>query len=301
LVLPNFITGNVNTNWKKLGETIKLAVRLLDNVLDINNYSLKEIEINSRNSRRIGLGALGLADYLFAKGIRYGSERAVYEIERLVRFIRDNAYIASIELAIEKGSFPKFDTLLYSKAKFIKTLPASIRMDIKKYGIRNTSTLAFAPSGTISLVAGKSSGIEPLYAKAYLRKDEISDRVYIHPMYEEFLRSGKEIPDWYVDSYDLSPKDHLDTQVAIQKATCGAISKTIAFPKGTTVDQIDKLLLEQIRDLKGLTIFVDGSREGQIINQLTEQEVKEYLNTNNKIEHSLDEEDVKCVGGSCEL
>jgi ribonucleoside-diphosphate reductase alpha chain len=108
LVLPNFITGNVNTNWKKLSAVIRTAVRFLDNVIDVNKYTLKEIDISAHKSRRIGVGVIGLAEYLFAKKLRYGSERAVSETERLMKYIRDEVYKASVELAIEKGSFPAF-------------------------------------------------------------------------------------------------------------------------------------------------------------------------------------------------
>ena len=119
--LPNFIV-NTNTTWKRLGETINFAIRLLDNVIDINKYVLPEIDRISHDNRRIGLGVMGLADYLFKKKIRYGSPQAIAETEKLMRFVRDTAYLASIELSKEKGSFPKFDTTLYSKAQFCKVV-----------------------------------------------------------------------------------------------------------------------------------------------------------------------------------
>ena len=302
LVLPNFITGNVNTNWKKLQSTIELAVRLLDNVLDVNNYTLKEIDINSHAGRRIGIGVMGLAEYLFAKKVPYGSEKSIHEIERLFRFIRDSAYEASIKLAVEKGSFPKFDPMLYSKARFIKTLPASMRMDIKQYGIRNVTLMAQAPTGTISLIPEVTSGIEPLTFKAYRRKDEVGERVYIHPIYKKLLETSTEIPDWFVDSGDINPKDHFEVQSAIQKYTDGAVSKTINLPKNTTVKQLDKLMLEYIRDLKGVTVYVDGSKEGQILNRMTAKEVVDYIKKNpNKFSESRNEQDVSCVSETCEL
>jgi ribonucleoside-diphosphate reductase alpha chain len=301
LVLPNFITGNVNTNWKKLETTIKLAVRFLDNVIEVNKYVLKEIDINAHKSRRIGIGVIGLAEYLFAKKVRYGSEKAVGETERLMQFIRNACYQASLELAIEKGSFPHFDPIAYGKASFIRKLPASLRMDIKKHGIRNCTSMALAPTGTISLIADYTSGIEPLFAKAMIRKDRVSERMYIHPKYEEFIKSNEETPDWFVDSFDLAPSDHFEMQVACQKYCDGSVSKTINLPQETTDEDLSNLLLEYIHDLKGVTVYRDGSREGQILNRVTEEQVRQYIKDNQFSDNNLDVDQVKCATGVCEI
>jgi ribonucleoside-diphosphate reductase alpha chain len=303
LVLPNFITGKVNTNWKKLEFVIKLAVRFLDNVIEVNKYVLKEIDINVHNSRRIGIGVIGLAEYLFAKGLRYGSERAVAEVERLMRFIRDAAYTASVELAIEKGAFPKFEHSQYGKASFIRKLPASLRSDIKKYGTRNCSLMALAPTGTISLLTGYQSGIEPLFAKAYLRSDRVGERMYIHPKYEQLIESEEETPEWFVDAYDLQPKDHFEMQVACQKFCDASVSKTINLPENSTKEGLSALLLEYMYDLKGVTVYRDGSRPGQILNKVSDEDVRKYLseNTHVKIENHLEDVDVSCATGACEI
>jgi len=301
LVLPNFITGNVNTNWKKLESVIKLAVRFLDNVIEVNKYVLKEIDINAHKSRRIGIGVIGLAEYLFAKKAKYGSERAVVETERLMQFIRNACYQGSMELAIEKGAFPQFDPMHYGKASFVRKLPATLRMDIKKHGIRNCTSMALAPTGTISLIADYTSAIEPLFAKAMKRKDRVSERLYIHPQYQEFIVNDQEIPDWFVDSFDLQPKDHFEMQVACQKFCDASVSKTINLPKETTDEALSDLLLEYVHDLKGCTVYRDGSREGQILNKVTEKEVREYLLTDTLIDNNLDEEQVVCATGSCEI
>ena len=301
LVLPNFITGTVNTNWKKLEEVIKLAVRFLDDVIDVNKYVLKEIDIKAHNSRRIGLGVMGLSEYLFAKKLRYGSERATVEIERLMRFIRDTVYQTLVELADEKGAFPKFDPVAYGKASFIRKLPASLRMDIKERGVRCVTGLAIAPTGTISLLAEVNSGIEPLFRKAYLRSDRVSDRIYVHPLYRKFLEDPElEVPDWYVDTDDLEPSDHFEVQSVVQKYVDGAVSKTINMPAKTTPKQLSKLMLEYIYDLKGVTVYVDESREGQILNKVSEKEVKKYLKDNN-VKETMDEESVRCSTGTCEI
>ena len=303
IVLPNFVKGRTTTNWKKMEQTLRLAVRFLDNIIDINKYVLKEIDISAHNGRRVGVGVMGLAEYLFAKKLRYGSKDAVLEIERLMRFIRDVVYDASINLAVEKGAFPKFDPIQYGKAHFIRSLPAATRMAIKKHGTRNVSLMAIAPTGTISLLPEATSGIEPLFRKAYLRSDRVSERMYVHPLYREVLESNneEEIKDWFVDTDDLKASDHFETQSVIQKYVDGAISKTINLPKGTTADELSALTLEYINDLKGVTVYVDGSREEQILNKVSEQAVKEYLKSEQKVISSADEETVNCATGSCEI
>lgn len=300
LVLPNFITGNINTNWKKLEHVIRLAVRFLDNVIDVNKYVIKEVDVKVHRSRRIGLGVMGLAEYLFAKKVRYGSQRAVTEVERLMRFIRDTVYQASIELASEKGSFPMFEPIAFGKASFVRKLPASLRMKIKKHGIRNCTLMALAPTGTISLLSDVTGGIEPLFSKAFERKDRVSDRIYIHPKYETFLQSKEETPEWFVDSFDLKPEDHFEVQVACQKYCDASVSKTINLPQHTTKEELSDLLLEYIYDLKGVTVYRDGSRPGQILNRLTEEEALKQIQ---KKGHSsqLEERDVQCSTGSCDL
>lgn len=297
LVLPKFLSGK-NTNWKKLEASIDIAVRFLDDVLDVNFYPIKETEEITRDSRRIGLGVMGLHDYLMAKGICYGSERSVMEVERLFRFMRDTAYKSSIKLSTEKGAFPKFSRVQYSHASFIKKLPAKIRMDIKKSGIRNCVALSCQPTGTSSLIADVSSGIEPVFSLAYKRKDRVSERYYIHPKYIEHLNDKKK-PEWLVDTSDLKPEDHFEIQCAAQRFVDNATSKTINCPSTIKKDELSSLLLEYIWDLKGITVYVDKSKEGQVLNKLTDKEIKEYLK-NNKSDF-MDEVDVSCVRGSCEI
>jgi ribonucleoside-diphosphate reductase alpha chain len=300
LVLPKFV-GQKNTNWKLMQETVYNAVRFLDNIIQVNRYpiTIPEIQRKAFDGRRIGLGFMGLGDYLFAKKVRYGSQEAIDEIEKLVKNIRNYAYEASIKIAEEKGAFPKFDTKMYSKAHFIRSLPASVRMDIKKYGIRNVSLMAVAPTGTISLLPEVTSSAEPLTFKAFMRHDEIGDRAYVHPIYQKIIESGEKTPDWFVDTTDLKPEDHFDTQVIIQKYIDGAISKTINTPSGFKPDQLSHLLLEYIRDLKGVTLYVDGSREEQILVPIkSKKEVKKYIE-DGKVH--TDAEEMSCGTGSCEI
>ncbi len=300
LVLPNFITGTKNTNWELMRETIHTAVRMLDNVLNVNRYALDENKDMSMAGRRIGIGIMGLAEYLFAKKLRYGSEAALNSIEYLMRKIRNYTYEASIKLAEEKGSFPKFNPVDYMKAHFIRSLPAAIRADIRKYGIRNVTTMAIAPTGTISLIPEVTSSGEPLPFKAYVRNDRIGERAYIHPLYKEILTKEGDTPDWFVDSNDLTPTDHLETQSVLQKYTDGAISKTINVPNETTPEELSRLLLEYMRDLKGVTVYRDGSKEGQILVPITDNEARQAIADEN-VDESPDEETVTCSSGSCEL
>lgn len=297
IVLPNMFSGR-QTNWKKLERTIRNSVRFLDNVLDVNYYPISETERVTKESRRIGLGVMGLHDYLMIKGLTYGSIASVHEIERLFKFIRDTAYVASIDLAQEKGAFPKYNKTLYNQSSFIKKLPAKLRMYLKERAIRNCTILSAPPTGTTSLLPEVSSGIEPVFSLAYKRKDRVSDRVYIHPQLRVWLESGeKEKPEWLVDVSNLKPEDHLEVQFAVQRFIDSAASKTINCPKGTTVDELSKILLEYVYDLKGVTVYVDGSKGGQVLNCMSDNEAKKYLER----ENSLDEEAVSCARGTCEL
>lgn len=296
LVLPNMLSGR-NTNWQKLERNIRNAVRFLDNILDINFYPIPETERITKESRRIGLGVMGLHDYLMAKEVRYGSEKSIYEIDRLFKFIRDTSYIASIDLAKEKGAFPQYSRTQFNKASFVRKLPAKIRMYLKENAIRNCTLLSAPPTGTTSLIPEVSSGIEPIFSLAYKRKDRVSERVYIHPKMREWLATKeKKRPEWLVDVADLVPEDHLDVQIAVQKYIDSAASKTINCPKGTNVKKLSSLLLEYIHDLKGVTVYVDGSKEGQVLNPMSVTQARKHLDA----EPMADEEGVQCARGQCE-
>ena len=301
LVLPNFVSQGGNTNWKKLEESTRLSIRFLDNILDINHYPLKKSELACKEARRIGLGVMGLHSYLMSKKIRYGSEKSISEIEKLYKFLRDVSYSESISLAVEKGAFPKFSRNEYCKASYIRKLPASLRMDIRDKGIRNVCLLSGQPTGTTSLIPEVTSAIEPLIYTAYKRKDRVSERIYIDKYLVDIIKEGAtEKPDWLVDIDDLKAEDHLEIQAVVNKFMDNAVSKTINFPKDTSVDTLSKLLLEYISDLKGCTVYVDGSREGQIYEKISFEEAKRLVESG-EYETNQSECDVQCVTGSCEL
>lgn len=295
LNLANFISVK-NTNWQKLRKTIQLAVRFLDNIIDLSFYPIPQQENVVKNARRLGLGTMGLGDYLYKKELRYGSDKSLMEIERLYRFIRDEAYLASIELAKEKGAFPKYERSDFCKSHFVKKLPAKIRMEIKEHGIRNCTIITCPPTGTTSLLAEVSSGIEPIIAKAYRRLDGVGKRIYIHPIYKTVIAEKKKEPKWLVDSFDIKPEEHLEVQALIDKYVDNSVSKTINLPKQTTVTRLSKLLLEYAYDLRGVTIYRDGTRESQPITKLSYDEILKYINL--QTEAPLEEQ---CRGGVCKV
>jgi len=297
IVLSNFISGK-QTNWKKLKNSIEVAIRFLDNVLDVNYYPIKQMETITLEGRRIGLGVMGLHNFLIKKEIKYGSEKSIIEVERLFKFIRDTAYMASVNLAKEKGAFPKYSKTYFNRASFVKKLPAKIRLAIKENGIRNVCSLSAQPTGTSSLIPEVSSGIEPIFALAYKRKDRVSERYYIQEDLLEIIKNNQKIPEWFVDSSALKPEHHLEMQAVIQKYIDNAVSKTINCPKGITKNELSELLLESIKDLVGCTIYVDGTREGQVMEKISIEDIKKYIK---KSESSMSENDVTCNRGVCEI
>ena len=297
IVLSQFVSGR-GVGWSALEDTVRLAVRFLDNIFEINQFTLQDVKLAATRSRRIGIGVMGLADMLFKLQIRYGSDKSIDLVERIMKFIRNVSYEESVKLSQEKGSFKMFDSTLYCKSSFIRKLPRALRADIRKHGMRNVTTMAVAPTGTISLIPEVTSSIEPLFYKAYKRADRVSNRVYIHPL---AMDRESRAEDWYVDSTDLTPQDHIDIQAAVQKYTDGAVSKTILLPANYTNDELSSLLLESITDLKGLTVYRDGSRGNQIINPMSQDEIEEAVNGRVVTTSEMDEGDVKCATGTCEL
>jgi ribonucleoside-diphosphate reductase alpha chain len=298
IVLPKFIV-NGRVKWKDLEETVRLGIRFLDNVIDSNRFSLEQVKQASKNSRRIGLGVMGLADMLLDAEIRYGSIQAVDFTERLFKFIRNISYEESVKLAQERGSFPQFNSELYCKAKFIRTLPPTLRSDIRKYGTRNVTVSAIAPTGTISLIPEVSSSIEPIIYKAYERRDRVSTRRYIHPKLRAMLDSGEPTDNnWFVDSGDLEPKDHIDMQIAIQKYVDGAVSKTVNIPETFDKEEFSNLLLESIDDIKGVTAYRQDSR---LDNPIVPIDLKTLSKDDVKRDNEADTVLPICSSGTCNI
>ena len=256
-------------DYKSLAEHAKIAVRLQDDIIEIDKYIFPEIrETQLNGERRIGLGTMGLGDTLIKMRLRYGSDEAVTVIEKIYKTIRDAAYEASVEIAKEKGSFPKFDAAKYLKAYFIKKLPAHIRAAIKKNGIRNSLLLQAAPTGSTSLLSGVSSGIEPIYEFEFTRKDRLGEHKIYHSLYEEWTKAhpGEKRPDYFVSANDLTPEDHVKVQAMIQSYVDASISKTVNAPRTHTVEDVKKLYqLAYDLGCKGIAYMREGSREGVLV------------------------------------
>lgn len=218
-----------DVDWSLLAKVINISVRMMDNVLTMNIYPTSATKIVAERSRRIGLGVMGLHHLLIKMGLRYGSEESIEFIERLFATIRNEAFKSSIEIAKDKGSFPEYDYEKYCDNGYVKSLPSRLLKSIKKFGIRNAVILSIAPTGTISMVAGTSSGIEPIFSPMYNRKyrigNTLAEEVVVDSMFGIAVESGKW--DHIVGAYDVTPEEHMAVQAAVQDYVDQAISKCV--------------------------------------------------------------------------
>lgn len=267
-------------DWNLLRRTIRTGVRFLDDVLTVNSYPLPEIETKSSQRRRLGLGVMGLHHMLIELGLMYNSAEGLEFVDRLFRFLKNESYEASIDLAIEKGSFPDFDAKMVLKSAFVKGLKPSIRERMRRHGLRNCGLNTIAPTGTTSIVAGVSSGIEAIFAMAYERRyrsgDELRMEVVSDPLFKRYVSEGRSTGD-FQNSYDLSIRDHLEMQRVCQKHVDNAVSKTINLPPGTTEEELSELLMEFVPELKGVTVYPVGSRENQPLTPLSREQAEEVV------------------------
>lgn len=279
MVKGNFELGEiVNLDWDKLRQTVRTSIHFLDNVIDMSNYPLPQITEMVHNNRKIGLGVMGWADLLIMLGIPYDTEEAVQLGEQVMKFINDESKKMSQELARDRGQFPNFDGSIFDK-------PGAPKM-------RNATTNTIAPTGTISIIANASSGIEPLFAISYIRNVmDGNELIEVNPLFEQVARREgfysdelmKKIaekggvqgidevpPRWqrtFVVSHDITPEWHLRMQAAYQKYTDNAVSKTVNFPHDATVEHVEEVYMLAYRmGCKGVTIYRDRSREVQVLN-----------------------------------
>jgi len=267
---------NGEIDWKKIGEVTEKAVHFLDNVIDMNRYTLPQIETMTKGNRKIGLGVMGFADMLIKLGIPYNHPKA-YEIgERVMAFIQEWGKKASRDLALKRGSFPNFERS---------------RLKTQWDAMRNATVTTIAPAGTISIIAGTSSGIEPIFALVFIRRVlDGRELLEVNPFFEEYakkegfysedlmrkiaqdgqIKDLKEIPDRikeiFVTAHDIPPEDHVRMQAVFQKYTDNAVSKTVNFPHNATVDDVARVYrLAYELGCKGVTIYRDRSREVQVL------------------------------------
>lgn len=276
--VSKFAAEEGKIDWERLRKAVRLAVRFLDNVIDANVYTLPEIEKTTKGNRKIGLGVMGFADMLIRMGIQYNTEEGLQTGETLMKFINTEARKTSVELGKEKGNFPNFSESTW--AKQFKTM-------------RNATVTTIAPTGTISIIANCSQGIEPLFAIIYIREVAESlgrSLVEVNPLFESIaLREGfyseelmkkiakktsiqdvEEIPErvrhLFVVAHNMQAEWHIRMQAAFQKHTDNAVSKTINFPNSATPDDIDKTYwLAYTLGCKGVTVYRHGSREKQVL------------------------------------
>jgi ribonucleoside-diphosphate reductase alpha chain len=282
--------SNRSVDWERLGRCIRQAVRFLDNVITRNNYPLPQIRKITECNRKIGLGIMGFADYLILRGIPYDSNEALMEAETLMSFIQEESKQASTELAQERGAFPNFPESLWAQHGFPP--------------LRNATTTTIAPTGTISILAGCSSGIEPLFGICYWRNVMENERlIEVHPIFKAWaleegfyseallsrIASGTHSPppagggqggvlpphiaQLFKTAHELTPEQHIRIQAAFQKYTDNAVSKTINFPQTATPAEVaEAFLLAYDLGCKGITVYRDGSRSGQVLNLGLEQQ-----------------------------
>ncbi|SHI43156.1 ribonucleoside-diphosphate reductase class II [Malonomonas rubra DSM 5091] len=283
LNLANMVKGN-DVHWNKLEETVKLATRFLDNVIEANNYPLPEIDEMTRANRKIGLGVMGWADMLILLGIPYNSRDAINLGEKVMKFINDKSHEESIRLAAERGSFPNFEGSIYDKKG--------------SEPIRNATCTTIAPTGTISIIANCSSGVEPLFAVSYVRQVLDNNKlIEVHPIFEKIAKERgfysadlmqeiaekgtvqgidavpEDIRRIFVTSHDITPEDHVLMQAAFQRHCDNAVSKTVNFCNDATRDDVSTVYrLAYKQGCKGVTIYRDGSRDMQVLSVAKKEE-----------------------------
>lgn len=262
-------------DWNALKRSAQSLVRFLDNVIDLTPYHFAENEKNQKGERRIGAGTLGLGEMLIKMRLRYGSDEAISFTDKVYRTIATEAYLASADLAKQRGSFPKFESDKFLQSGFMKKMPQNVREAIRSNGMRNVTVTTQAPTGTVGSMLGTSTGIEPYFAFEYYRQSRLGFYKVLIPLAQQFQQEDGSLPEFFVGSMDLSPEEHIKMQAAIQKWTDSSISKTANVPNSFTV-QDTKVLYEQAYNLgcKGVTIYRDGSRSEQILSTDAKTEQK---------------------------
>jgi len=275
-------------DFEKLRKTVEIGVRMQDNVIDATPYFLPENKHQALGERRVGLGVMGLHDLLIYCETEYGSEKGNELVDKVFETIATTAYRASIELAKEKGSFPFLvgeeegeTTRLreaFTQTGFMSKMPEDIREGVKQYGIRNSHLLTVAPTGSTGTMVGVSTGLEPYFSFSYFRSGRLGKFIEVKAdIVQEYLDRHPEadpnnLPSFFVSAMELAPEAHADVQCVIQRWIDSSISKTVNAPKGYTVDQVEKVYERLYKGgAKGGTVYVDGSRDTQVLTLKAEE------------------------------
>ncbi|MDH5353667.1 MAG: adenosylcobalamin-dependent ribonucleoside-diphosphate reductase, partial [Gammaproteobacteria bacterium] len=280
-LVKNPFTDNAGIDETELVELVTKAVRMMDNVIDVSKFPLEAQAREAQAKRRIGLGVTGLADALLMIGLRYGSEAAALQTEHWLHQVSRAAYLASVDIAKEKGAFPLFDCEQYLASSSLRQMDEDVREAIAKHGIRNALLTSIAPTGTISLYAGNvSSGIEPVFAYSYIRKvlqkdgsrtEEVVED-YAVQVYRDKFGAKAELPDHFVNVQTLLPLDHVRMQAAAQKWVDSSISKTINCPEDISFDNFkDVYMAAWDQGCKGCTTYRPNAVSGNVLSIAVKQ------------------------------
>ena len=291
LNLERFVDQDGNFDFDGFKETTAVGARFLDNVIDYNldRHALEEQKQNAKNDRRVGLGILGLGDMLVKMGIKYDSDEALETIGKIMEIHRDTAYETSAELAKEKGQFPNFDWDGYSQSLFVQDLPKKLQNKIKKNGVRNCTLTTVAPTGSGAIVARVTSGVEPIFATSYQRKVKKNDSLgkefdtftVYHPVVKEMFGTDENLPEYVVTAHNVDPFFRVKMQGVVQKYIDSSISSTVNLAEETTVDTVADIYMTAYKaDLKGITVYREGSREGILITDDKSSENEEQNSDN---------------------
>jgi ribonucleoside-diphosphate reductase alpha chain len=274
-LVSNPFEASAELNQSAMQELVATAVRMMDNVVDVSKFPLEAQAAEAQAKRRIGLGVTGLADALLMLGLEYGSDEAARQTDRWLHAIARAAYLASVDLAKEKGAFPLFDAEAYLASGNMMNMDDDVREAIREHGIRNALLTSIAPTGTISLYAGNvSSGIEPVFAYAYSRKvlqkdgsrteEEVVD--YAVQMYREKFGTDAALPDYFVNAQTLPPAAHVKMQAAAQKWIDSSISKTINCPEDISFDDFKDVYMQAWdQGCKGCTTYRPNDVTGSVL------------------------------------
>lgn len=262
--------SNGTVNYPLLKKVAHVSQRFADNVIDHSFYFLDENEKMALSERRVGKGVMGLADLMIDLKLPYGSPEMLAETDRIFEFLKVESYIASANIASEKGSFPYYQKELFLRSGFMASMPDHVIEHISQNGIRNVCSLTVAPTGSTGTMVGVSTGLEPYYAFTYFRSGRLGKWIEVNTeVAEKYFRANPEatkLPDYYVSAQDLSPLDHVRVQAVIQKHIDSAISKTCNAPADFSVEDNKELYMAAWKSgCKGVTVYVDGSRDSQVL------------------------------------